>query len=172
MIMSGELFAVLLIVIICLYGVIKHVDIFSSFSEGAKENLKTAFDIFPSLILLLTAVGMFRACGAVDFLSSRLEGVFSALGFPADCLPLVLIRSISGSGALAVLDDILKVKHPDSLTGRIASVMMGSTETTFYTIAVYFSAVKLKCTKKTVIPAITADIFGFVFAVVFVRLLF
>ena len=93
-------------------------------------------------------------------------------GFPADCLPLVLIRSISGSGALAVLNDILTTNHPDSLTGRIASVMMGSTETTFYTIAVYFSAAKLKCGAKTIIPAITADIFGFVFAVVFVRLLF
>ncbi|MBR1749661.1 MAG: spore maturation protein [Ruminococcus sp.] len=170
--MAGEFFAVAVICFILVYAVIKKTDIMSAFSQGAKENLKTAFDIFPSLILLITSVSMFRACGAIDFLSDKLSAVFDYMGFPADCLPLVMIRSISGSGALAVLDDILKNNHPDSLTGRIASVMMGSTETTFYTIAVYFSAARLKCTYKTVVPAVTADLFGFVFSVIFVRLLF
>ena len=169
--MNGELFAVLIIVFICLYGLIKKTDIFSAFNEGAKDNLKTAFDIFPSLIFLLTAVGMLRASGAIEAVADKLSFLFSAIGFPADCLPLVLIRSVSGSGALAVLDDILSKNHPDSITGKIASVMMGSTETTFYTIAVYFSAIKLKCTGRTVIPAVAADITGFVCSVLFVRLL-
>lgn len=169
--MSGEIFALAVICFICLYGIIKRTDIFSAFTEGAKENIITAFEIFPSLILLLTAVGMLKASGAIEFMSQKLSFIFDFIGMPSDCLPLVLIRSISGSGALAVLDEILSSNHPDSLTGKIASVMMGSTETTFYTIAVYFSAIKLKCTSKTVIPAIVADIFGFIFAVIFVRLL-
>ena len=170
--MTGEIFAVAIICFIVLFGVIKKIDVFSVFSEGAKENILIAFEIFPSLIILLTAVGMFKSSGAIEFIADKCSYLFDYFGFPADCLPLVLIRSISGSGALAVLNDILTTNHPDSLTGRIASVMMGSTETTFYTIAVYFSAAKLKCGAKTIIPAITADIFGFVFAVVFVRLLF
>ncbi len=170
--MAGELLAVSVICFICLYGVLHKVDIFSAFTQGAKENTKVAFDIFPSLIFLLTAVGMLRASGLIEFLSSKLSFAFDSIGFPAECFPLVLIRSISGGGALAVLNDILSDVHPDSYVGRVASVMMGSTETTFYTIAVYFSAIKLKCTGKTIIPAVTADIFGFVFAVVFVRMLF
>lgn len=170
--MTGEIFAVAIICFIVLYGVIRRVDVFSAFAEGAKDNILTAFEIFPSLIFLLTAVGMLKSSGAIELMADKLGFVFNSIGFPADCLPLVLIRSISGSGALAVLNDILSANHPDSLTGRIASVMMGSTETTFYTIAVYFSAAKLKCSAKTVIPAITADVFGFVFAVIFVRLLF
>ncbi|WP_028509586.1 nucleoside recognition domain-containing protein [Ruminococcus sp. NK3A76] len=170
--MTGELFAVGVICFICIYGLAKDKDIFSAFTEGAKENAKAAFDIFPALLMLLTAVSMLRASGAIDFLADKLSLVFASIGFPAECLPLVMIRGISGSGALAVLGDILSDVSPDSFTGRVASVMMGSTETTFYTIAVYFSAVKLRCTGKTVIPAVTADIFGFIFSVIFVRLLF
>ena len=170
--MAGELFAVSVICLICLYGLIKKVDIFSAFSEGAKDNAKVAFDIFPSLLFLLTAVSMLKACGVIELIADKLSFAFEWAGFPAQCLPLVLIRSISGSGALAVLNDILSDVSPDSFAGRVASVMMSSTETTFYTIAVYFAAAKAKCTGKTVIPAITADIFGFVFAVIFVRLLF
>ena len=170
--MIGEVFAASLICFICIYGISRKVDIITAFTDGAKYNMKTAFDIFPSLILLMTAVSMLRASGMIELLSEELSDVFDFLGFPADCLPLVLIRSVSGSGALAVLKSILENNHPDSITGRIASVMMGSTETTFYTIAIYFSAIKQKCTYKTVIPAVIADIFGFVFSVLFVRLIF
>ena len=125
-----------------------------------------------SYVFLLTAVGMFKASGAIELISDKLSFIFGYIGFPSECLPLVLIRGISGSGALAVLNDILSDTHPDTFAGRVASVMMGSTETTFYTIAIYFSAIKQKCTGETVIPAVAADIFGFVFAVIFVRMLF
>ena len=170
--MAGEVFAVSVICFICFYGLIKKIDIYDAFTKGARDNAIVAFEIFPSLIFLLTAVSMFKASGAIELIADKLSFIFDSFGFPADCLPLVLIRSISGSGALAVLNDILSDVDPDSFVGRVASVMMGSTETTFYTIAVYFSAAKLKCTGKTVIPAVTADIFGFIFAVIFVRLLF
>lgn len=160
----------MLICLILIYGAVKKVDIFHEFSVGAFENLKTAVDILPALILLVTAVGMLSASGALNAFSQLLSPALDKLGFPPEVLPLALIRPVSGSGALAVLDNILANTGADSFAGRVAAVLMGSTETTFYTIAVYYSAVRLKAEMSVFISSLTADFAGFVFSALIVRL--
>ncbi len=127
-----------------------------------KEGISTAFSILPSLIALMTAVGMIIASGGLDVISNALEPLAKLLFIPKELVPLGLLRPISGSGALAIYENILSVHGPDSFIGKVASVMQGSTETTFYTIAVYYGAVKVIKTKYTLVPALTADIVGFI----------
>lgn len=139
--------------------------------EGAGEGLKLIVSILPSLVLLLTAVHMLRASGAAEYLGKVLEPVFSFLGIPPACALLVLIRPISGSAALAVGTDLMAAHGVDSLVGRTAAVMLGSTETTFYTIAVYFGAAGIVKTRYAVPAALCADLAGFLAAAWAVRLL-
>jgi spore maturation protein B len=153
-------------------ALVKRVDIAEAFAEGARENLVTALELCPTLILLMTAIGMFSGSGAADGLSRLLEPVTSALGFPSECTPLMLIRPISGSGSLAVLDRILTDSPPDSAAARTACVMLGATETTLYTIAVYFGAVKAKARPAVFVSSFAADLAGFLFASLFVKLFF
>ncbi len=153
-------------------AVIKKVDIPKVFAEGARENLITAFELCPTLILIMTAIGMFSSSGAADGLSHLLEPITSFLGFPSECTPLMLIRPISGSGSLAVLEDILGKNPADSIAARTACIMMGATETTLYTIAVYFGAVKTQAKPAIFVSSFTADIAGFLFASVFAKLFF
>lgn len=122
------------------------------------------------MVALVTAVSVLRTSGVLDSFAEFLTPYLSKVGFPADVIPLAFMRPISGSGALAVLDDILKTKSPDSFTGRVASVMMGSTETTFYTIAVYYGSVGIKKIGHTVPAALSADITGFIASALFVTL--
>ena len=157
---------------ILIFGLAKGVDVFNEFIEGAKENFKTAIQILPSLVALMTAVGMFKASGALDILTYALSPVTQFLGFPPECVPLAMIRPISGSGALAVYEALLNSTHPDSFAGRVASVMMGSTETTFYTIAVYYSVTKVKKIRHTLACALTADFVGFIVSTLTVMMLF
>lgn len=160
------------ICLILVHGLVKGVDVFSEFVDGARENLKVAADILPALIALVTAVGMFSASGALDLVSSLISHVTTPLGFPEACIPLALIRPISGSGAIAVYESILSQNAPNSTTARIASVLLGSTETTFYTIAVYYGAANIKKTGHTAAAALTADFAGMVFSALTVRLFF
>ena len=118
----------------------RRVDVYGALTAGAGEGLTILLRIAPALVGLLTAVAMFRASGAMDWLSGLCAPLLERLGIPADLMPLMLIRPISGSGALAVGSEIMKTSGPDSYAGRVAAVMLGSTETTFYTIAVYFGA--------------------------------
>lgn len=166
----SEIAAPMLICLTLLYGAVKKVDIFAEFTAGAMENLKTAVEILPSLILLITAVGMLSASGALEAFSEIMSPLLSKLGFPPEVLPLAMIRPVSGSGAIAVLDNILGTVGADSFTGRVAAVLMGSTETTFYTIAVYYSAVRLKAELPVFVSSLTADFAGFVFSALVVRL--
>lgn len=156
---------------IILFGLIKKVDIFDAFLEGAKEGAITTFQIMPAILAILTAIGMFKASGAMDMLVSLLAPACNAVGFPSELAPLAIIRPISGSGSLAVLEQVLADYGPDSLIGRIASVMQGSTETTFYTVAVYFGAVQITRTKYTVPCALAADFAGMIVSAAAVRLL-
>lgn len=153
-------------------GLSKRIDVFGEFVKGAKENLSVCADLLPTLIALITAVGMLRASGAMDLLTGVFSPLLSRAGFPKECLPLALVRPVSGSGALAVYEDILQANHPDSYAGRVASVMLGSTETTFYTIAVYYGAAKIKNTRHTLAAALTGDLTGFIFSVLTVNLIF
>ncbi len=139
---------------------------------GASEGLTLLLSILPALILLLTAVHMLRASGAVEILSRILSPVFSLFGIPPETAMLMLIRPISGSAALAVGAELMAEYGVDSLVGRTAAVMLGSTETTFYTISVYFGAAGIKKTRYTVPAALFADFVGFFMASWTVRIFF
>ncbi len=145
---------------------------YSLLLEGAAQGLKLLLSILPALILLLTAVHMLRASGAVELLSSALEPVFSRFGIPPETAMLVLIRPISGSAALAVGAELMAQYGVDSPVGRTAAVMLGSTETTFYTVSVYFAAAGIRRTRYTLPAALFADFVGFFMASWAVRLLF
>lgn len=157
---------------IIIFGFIKKVSLFDTFLSGAKEGLKSTFSIAPSLIGLITAVTMLKASGALDIFTSFISPLTNILGLPAETVPLTLLRPVSGCGSLAIIDSIFSNVGPDSFAGKVASVMMGSTETTFYTIAVYFGAVHIKNTRHAIPAALTADLFSFLMAVISVRLLF
>lgn len=158
------------IIIIC--GLHKNVDVFNEFLEGAKENIKVGVEILPPIIALMTCVSMFNASGALDIISNLIGSFTTMLGFPSECIPLAILRPISGSGALAVYETILSENGPDGFVGRVASVLLGSTETTFYTIAVYFGVTKIKKTRQTLIASLSADFSGFVFSALLVRIIF
>lgn len=147
-------------IIIISWALIKKVDIFDAFLSGAKEGLKSLFGILPALIGLITAITMLRTSGALDFFTGLLSPVTQLLGIPSEIMLLALLRPVSGSGALGIVNDLLTAKGPDSMIGRIASVVMGSTETTFYTLAVYYGSVKIKNTRHTVPAALCADLTG------------
>ncbi len=156
--------------LIMVIGIIKKVDVFGEFTDGAKESIGAAFEILPSLIALMTAIGMFKASGGLDMLSGIISPLTDLLGFPRECIPLALIRPISGSGALAVFESILTEVSPDSYAGRVASVVIGSTETTFYTIAVYYGITKVRNTRHAIASSLTADFTGFILSALTVRL--
>lgn len=159
------------IALIMIIGLAKRVDVFGEFTDGAKENLKSAFEILPALIALMTAIGMFKASGGLELISTAIAPITDFLGFPRECIPLALIRPVSGSGALAVFESILTEVSPDSFAGRVASVVIGSTETTFYTIAVYYGITKVKKTKHAIASSLTADLTGFILSALTVRLI-
>lgn len=166
----SDVFIPAVIAFILLCGVAKGVDIAHEFAQGARESLLTVFEIIPGLILLMTAVGMFSASGAVDVIANTISPVTQFLGFPKECVSLAIIRPMSGSGALCTLEEILAKVSPDSYAGRVASVVMGSTETTFYTISVYFAAIKQKAYPMVFAGACFADLCGFVFSALVVKL--
>ncbi len=161
-----------LLLIVGAYGLYKRVDIFSAMIKGAKDGLRVAVDILPALTVLLTAVYMLRASGALEALAEVLQPIFAWLGIPAECAPLMLLRPVSGSGALAIGAEIMEQSGPDSFIGRCAAVMLGSTETSLYVIAVYFAAARIKKTRHAVPAALMADLAGFIMAAISVRLIF
>ena len=131
---------------------------------GAQEGLKLLVSLVPTLVLLLTAVGMLRASGAIDYISAFLSPVFAFVGIPPETALLVLIRPISGSAALAIGADLMAAYGVSSYIGKTVAIMLGSTETTFYTIGVYFGAAGIKKTKYTLPAALIADLTGFIMA--------
>lgn len=155
---------------ILLWAWIKKVDIFGEFAAGVREGLATTADIAAPLIFLVTAIGLFKSSGLTDALTELLSPLLDIFGFPPECLKLAVIRPISGSGAVAVFESILREDHPDSFAGQVASVMLGSTETTFYTLAVYFGAVKVKNTRHALTASLSGDITGFIVSAAAVRL--
>lgn len=155
-----------------LMGLRKRENVYSLLLEGGAEGLKILISIVPALVLLLTAVHMLKASGAIDVLSRFLSPVFSLLGIPPETAPLVLVRPISGSAALAIGADLMAEFGVDSPIGRTAAIMLGSTETTFYTISVYFGAIGVKRTRYAIPAALLADLTGFCAASLTARLFF
>lgn len=154
-----------------LFGAIRGVNVFDIFIKGAKSGFKTALSITPSLIALLTAVSMLKASGGLEVLTNLLKIPARALGIPEEVLPLALISPVSGSGAVTMYESILKDFGPDSFPGLCASVLMGSTETTFYAVTLYFGCVNIKKTRHTLPCAVCADLTSFILSPVFVGLL-
>ena len=141
------------------------------FIEGAKDGLLATYKIAPSLIGLVVAVNMLKTSGVLDMLALALSPILNPLGFPTELVPLALLKPFSGGGATAILSNMLKDYGPDSYIGTVASVMAGSTETTFYAITVYYGSVGIQKTRHTLPCALLADIAGIVMAVLTTRLL-
>ncbi|MCI2105600.1 MAG: spore maturation protein [Intestinimonas sp.] len=162
----------LILAAVALYGIFRRVDVYDALVAGAGEGLKVLLRIVPPLIALLTAVYMLRASGAMELAGAALAPVLSHLGIPPETVALLLVRPVSGSAALGVGADLIQTYGPDSTIGRIAAVMLGSTETTFYTIAVYFGAAGIVKTRYAVPAALCADLAGFISAAWAVRVCF
>ena len=154
------------------YAVARGVNCYSALLQGAEDGLRITLRILPPLIVLLPAAAVLRESGAAEALSRALGGVLAALGLPAETVPLMLLRPVSGSAAMGLGAELIARYGPDSLIGRTAAVMLGSTETTFYVIAVYFGAAGIKKTRHAVPAALAADLTGFVMAALSVRLFF
>ena len=161
-----------IIVSIVLFGAFKKVNVYETFTDGAKDGFKTAVTIIPFLVGMLVAIGVFRASGALDLITNALSPITSKIGMPGEILPMALIRPLSGGGAYGVMNDLFTTYGPDSLIGRMASVMNGSTETTFYVLAVYFGAVGIKKTRHALPAGLIADVVGIITAVVVTNIMF
>jgi len=161
-----------LLLLCCLIALRKKENAYDLLLQGGAEGLRMLVSIVPALVLLLTAVTMLRASGAVELIGSFCTPVLQLFGIPPETVMLLLIRPISGSAALAVGAELIGEYGPNSLVGRTAAVMLGSTETTFYTISVYFGAAGVQKTRYTVPAALLADLTGFIMASLSVRLFF
>lgn len=165
--------AIPLVILVFLgWGLVKKVKVYEVFVEGAKEGFSVAIRIIPYLVAMLVAIGIFRASGAMDVLSTVMAPVTSLIGMPPEALPMALMRPLSGSGSLGLMTEIMKVHGPDSLIGVLVSTMYGSTETTFYVLAVYFGAVGVSNFRHAVAAGLIADLVGMLAAVWVVRALF
>ncbi|MEW6193692.1 MAG: nucleoside recognition domain-containing protein [Bacteroidota bacterium] len=162
----------LIIFFFIIYGVIRNVKIYEVFVEGAKEGFNIAVRIIPFLVAMLVAIGIFRTGGAMDYLIIILSPITNLIGMPAEAMPMALMRPLSGSGSLGIMSEIISVHGPDSFLGILVSTIMGSTETTFYVLALYFGAVNIKKTRHAVAAGVLADIAGILAALFIVRLIF
>ena len=154
------------------YGVIKGVKVYEAFIEGAKEGFAVAVRIIPYLVAVLSVIGAFRASGAMEFLTRWLGPVTELVAIPAAEIPLMIVRPLSGGAARGVLADILHTQGPDSYAGRVAAVMSGCTETTFYVLAVYCGAINVTRFRQAFPAALVADAAGFLAAVLVVLVVF
>jgi spore maturation protein B len=154
-----------LLVGIPLIGLIRKVKVYDVFIDGAKEGFQVAVNIIPFLVGILVAIGMFRGSGAMDLLTESIRPALSAVNFPPELFPLAVFRSLTGSGSLALTTDLITTFGPDSLLGRMAGTMYGSSETTFYVLAVYFGAVAVKRTRHAVPAALIGDVVAVIAAV-------
>lgn len=168
----SDLIIPLVLLIIIVYGYSKKVDIYNTFIDGAKDGIITVFEILPTLIGLMTAVAVLRASGALEMLVGIIKPITNLIGFPAEIVPLALMRLVSSSAATGIILDLFNTFGPDSFIGRVASTMMGCTETVFYTMSVYFMSVNIKNTKYTLFGALTANIVGIIVSFYIVILFF
>ena len=161
----------LIILIIVFYSLIERKKAFDIFLDGAKDGLNIVLNIFPTLIGLFVAIGALRSSGILDLIINFITPILDILNFPSEIMPLAILRPISGSSSIAIATDIMKNFGVDSNIGIIAATIMGSTETTLYTIAVYTSSVKIKKTRFVLWAALTADIVGIIASVVICKIM-
>jgi len=168
-----SLIAMPLVILIIVSKAFKEkISVFDIFLKGATEGIEISLKIFPTLIGLFVAIGMLRSSGVIDFITKLISPILTLIRFPSQIVPLALLRPISGSASMAVATDIIKQNGVDSFIGILASVIMGATETTLYTIAVYTSSVKIKKTRGILFAALAADITGIVVSLLICRIIF
>ena len=162
----------LFIGLIVIWGIVKKVNVYDAFVEGAAGGLKVAVKVLPYLAAILLAIAVFRASGAFDYISVALSPILSTIGLPSEVLPLAIIKPFSGSASLSVISDIFATCGPDSYAGVLASVIMGSSETVFYTAALYAGSVGIKDLRHTIPAALTATVVGMGVSIIVCRLFF
>lgn len=162
----------LIILLVLVHGYIKGVKVYDAFIDGAREGLMITIKILPYIAAMLLAVGMLRGSGGLSFMLYVLRPLTNALGIPEEVMPLIIMKPLSGSGALGILADILKSSGADSFAGVLASIIMSSTETIFYTITVYYGSVGIRNIRHTLAAAVIADLAGITAAVLICRFLF
>lgn len=161
-----------MIVGIILYGMVKKVKVYESFTDGAREGFSTAVRIIPFFIAMLVAIGVFRESGAMELLIQALTPITKRFNIPGELVPMVLMRPLSGGGAQGLMTEIVTSHGPESLLARTAAVMMGSTETTLYVLAVYFGSISIKKQRRALSVGLIADLSGLVAAIIITRLYF
>lgn len=159
-----------MVVSIVLFGLIKKVKVFDCFMQGAKKGLFTLYELLPSITGLVVTVTMLRKSGAMEFVSSLLSPITNLLGVPDEITPMGLLSPISGGGSLSLFESVLKEYGPDSFIGQVSSVVMGSTDTTLYAVAVYYSAINVKNTRHTLVAGLCADFLSLVLSSFFVKM--
>lgn len=162
----------LILLIIPCWAQFKKVDIYSTFIEGAKEGFNIGVRIIPYLVAMLVAIGMFRASGAIDLMANVLKPLLNLIGMPVDVLPLAIIRPLSGSGALGIMSEIAGRYGGDHYLSKLAGVMVGSSETTFYVLTVYFGSVGVTKFRHAIIAGLLADVAGLLAALFICRIIF
>ena len=170
--MLQSAFIPMLLAAVGLYALYKGVDVFPTFLRGAKSGLKTAVELLPTMVGMLTVVYMLRASGAIDLAAAALAPLLNLLGIPKECTALTLLKPISGGGGLALGSELMQRCGPDSYAGRVAAVMLGSSETSFYTISVYSGHLGLNRLRYAVFAALCADLTAFAVSAAMVRLYF
>ena len=160
----------LMVVGIVAFGAVKKVKVFDSFMVGAKKGLHTVYELMPSITGLVVAVTMLKESGAMDILSDFLLPITSFFGVPKEITPMALLSPVSGGGSLSLFESVLKNYGPDSFIGQVASVVMGSTDTTLYAVTVYYAAVNIKNTRHTLLSGLTADFMSLILSAFFVRM--
>ncbi len=168
-----SIMAIPLIILVIIYkGVKEQIPVFDAFLKGATEGIEITLKIFPTLIGLFMAIGMLRSSGILEFITQLLLPILNFLKFPSEIVPLAILRPISGSASMAVATDIIKQNGVDSFIGILAAVIMGATETTLYTIAIYTSSIRIKKTRGIIIAALAADITGIIVSLLVCRIIY
>ncbi|MCQ2957517.1 MAG: spore maturation protein [Candidatus Gastranaerophilales bacterium] len=162
----------LIVVIIPLYAIFKKVPVYETFISGAKDGFKVGVMIIPYLVAILVAIGMFRASGAIDLLSAWLSPILNKIGMPAELLPLAIIRPLSGSGALGIMTEIASTHGADAFITKMAAVMVGCSETTFYVLTVYFGSVGISKFRHALYADLISDFASIVFAIIISNIAF
>ena len=161
-----------IILIILTVALIKKVPIYEAFIEGAKDGTKVSFNIIPYLVAIIVAISMLRASGAIDSLAIVCSGILNKIHMPIEILPLAIVRSLSGSAALGVFSDIIANNDINSYTSKLAAIMLGSSETTFYVLTVYFGAIGVKKYRYALLTGLSADLVGIIMAIIVARFFF
>lgn len=162
----------LIVVTIIIYGIYKKVDIFDTFIDGVKEGMKLSINLFPTIFTMIIAITLITDSNIINYICNLLKPLFSRISFPTEVLPLALLRPISGSSSLVILNDILAKYGPDSFIGRLSSVMQGSTDTTIYIISMYFASIGIKKTRYSSTVGLLADLLSVIISFIMVNIFF